>query len=100
MRPLHNYAADKHSMGTRSTCNKSQNQTKKLLPGLFLLWCMKCRKCVGYTVMKDAESPRTAMEFLYTHCPTAPDIFQLDNACNLLAFLLDRDLSGSKTCSS
>ena len=88
---LHNYEADKTSMYTNSTCNNSQNKTGALLPGLFLLWCMKCRKCVGFTVMKDAESPRTAMEFLYAHCPSVPGIFQLDNACNLMAFLLNRE---------
>lgn len=91
VRQLRNYVADERTMGTSSTCNKSQNRTGKLVPGCMLFWCMECRKCVGFTVMKDAESPRTVMEFLFTRCPEAPSTFQLDNACNLLAFLLNRE---------
>lgn len=41
--------------------------------------------------MEDAESPRTVADFLYTRCEQPPSRFQLDNGCNLLAYVLNRE---------
>ena len=41
--------------------------------------------------MEDAESPRTVADFLFTRCLQPPRRFQLDNGCNLWAFLLNRE---------
>ena len=45
----------------------------------------------GFSVMEDAESPRTVSDFLFTRCEQPPSKFQLDNGCNLAAFLLNRE---------
>lgn len=86
-RSLSSYVSDMPALARATprefTCTKYKNG--QLLPGLFLFWCAVCRNCRGFTVMKDAESPRTVMDFLYTRCPVAPDRFQLDNGCNLMA---------------
>lgn len=41
--------------------------------------------------MEDAESPRTVSDVLFTRCEMPPSKFQLDNGCNLWAFLLNRE---------
>jgi hypothetical protein len=72
-------------------CNKHQRSNRKLIPGIMLFWCMGCRKCVMFSIMPDAESPRTVADLLRTHLPAPPQRFQMDNACNLHAFILNRE---------
>ena len=63
---------------------------RRLSPGIFLVWCSNCRACVLWSLMDDAESPRTPFDLLYTRMPEAPTQFQLDNGCNLQIFLKRR----------
>lgn len=78
-------------ISTADKCTKHQRPTGKLVPGLMLFWCMMCRKCVLFSLMPEAESPRTVADLLQTHMPAAPQRFQMDNACNLHTFVLNRE---------
>jgi hypothetical protein len=75
----------------QADCNKRQEQHKKLIPGCMMYWCMECRKCVGFNIMADAESPRTVMETLYTRWQSPPKYFCLDNGCNAYNYFLNRE---------
>jgi hypothetical protein len=91
-RPLRRYAADAGtSMGTDSSCTKHKRSTIQLVPGLILFWCGKCWKCRGFAIMRDAESPRTAFEVLFTRCQDAPTRFTYDNNCNEHHYCLNRE---------
>jgi hypothetical protein len=82
-RRLRLYLADQHSMGMAggSSCNKWQRSTMQLIPGIMLLWCMECGKCLMFAIMPASESPRTVFELLYTHLQQSPDLFMVDNGC-------------------
>lgn len=93
-RQLRAYAADAYKMakdGSTSTCNKYQVSALKLIAGYMIFWCTCCRKCILFSIMSDAESPRTPFDLLYTHMERPPQQFQLDNGCNLHNFALARE---------
>ena len=93
-RPLGRYTADERDMGgAASSCNKYQPSMRKLIPGYFIVWCACCRRCIMFSMMRDAESPRTPFDLIYTHMERAPQQFQLDNGCNLHSFALAREPS-------
>jgi hypothetical protein len=85
-RQLGSYAADDRDMGgCASTCNKYHPTMRKLIPGYLMVWCACCRRCVMFSIMRDAQSLRTPFDLLYTHMERAPQQFQLDNAtCTVL----------------
>ena len=93
VRPLRNYAIDFASGGMPKGCIKHQHSNCNLLPGCFLYWCCEpgCSMCIGFSVMKDAESVRTPFEFLYTRGETAPDSYQQDNGCNADQYFRNRE---------
>jgi hypothetical protein len=73
VRRLRHYAADAgYTMGTASNCTKYKASTMQLVPGACVWWCGICGACRGFTIMKDAESPRTIFTALYTRCQEAP----------------------------
>lgn len=41
--------------------------------------------------MRDAESPRTAFELLLIGCEKPPELFLMDNGCNVHNFALARE---------
>ena len=92
-RPLRSYLADRHDMGMAggSSCNKWQRGTIQLIPGVMLLWCMGCGKCLMFAIMPDAESPRTIFDLLYTHLQQPPELFMMDNGCNVHLFVKGRE---------
>lgn len=45
-----------------------------------------------FGIMRDAESPRTVFDMMYTRLAQLPDYFQLDNGCNFHSFILHREL--------
>ena len=63
----------------------------QLVPGILLWWCGCCGICRGFSIMKDAESPRTLFEVLYTRCPEAPQQLTYDNGCNTHQYFLNRE---------
>jgi hypothetical protein len=44
-----------------------------------------------FSIICNAESPRTPFDLMYTHMERAPLQFQLDNGCNLHSFPLARE---------
>jgi hypothetical protein len=88
-RRLRPYLADQHNMGmaSGSSCNKWQRSTMQLIPGIMLLWCLRCGKCLMFAIMPDSESPCTIFELLYTHLPQPPELFMMDNGCNVHLFV-------------
>ena len=47
-------------------CRKDPYRTKNLMPGLFVMHCPCCTRCLGFHVMQTAESPQALFEVLYT----------------------------------
>jgi hypothetical protein len=85
------YASDKYSQHTGSACAKHQTRNGRLTPGLFVVFCLDCGRCVGFSVMRHAESPRTPFEVFFTRWQKAPDVVVYDNACNAQQFVLNRE---------
>lgn len=57
-----------------------------------VIWCVKCEVAVMWSLMADAESPKTLFELLYAWLPadvTARVMY--DNACNALQYILNRE---------
>ena len=91
-RALRLYAADSYRMGgSASDCNKWQRSSMQLIPGYMLVWCACCGFCIMFAIKRDAESPRTVFDLLFTHMEQPLQQFQLDNGCNLHNFALARE---------
>lgn len=90
-RPLGEYAATERSMGTQSNCNKYKESKQRLLPGCLLGWCLDCGTCCSFSVMANAESPRTVFELLRTRWKEAPEMICYDNGCNTMQYCLNRE---------
>lgn len=96
------YHADRRVWATGSLCTKHQYQHRRLTAGAFVLYCLDCECCIGFLAMRDAESPRTLFEALYTRWPgCAPLLIVYDNGCHAHAFALNREAAwaaGSTYC--
>ena len=64
-------------------CVKSYKQNGKLGAGVILFWCVKHRECIGFSVLKKAESCAIVYEMLSSRFKTLPKVMIYDNACNL-----------------
>ena len=60
---------------------------------------MMCKKAVMWSLMANAESPRTLFELLFTRLPegTKPRI-TYDNACNTMQYMLNREPEFCRDC--
>ena len=47
-------------------CSKPGSQHAALLPGCLFYYCLCCRRCIGFHVMDNAESPKMPFVFFYT----------------------------------
>ena len=45
-RELRTYLADYVSQGSQPSCTKYKEAKRKLLPGMLLGWCLKCKRCL------------------------------------------------------
>jgi len=125
-RPLRLYAQDgvnsKDKSKALKPCTKHQRSNGKLSPGLMVrqltvpltraalsqtkppsalqvVWCMACTKAIMWSLMADAESPRTLSEQLFTRLPEgAQPRIMYDNACNTLQYMLKREPEFCKDC--
>lgn len=63
-----------------------------------MIWCVACRCAVAWSLIIDAESPATLFELLYVFFPDLHMRIGYDNACQFLAYALNRDpvWAGSK----
>jgi hypothetical protein len=48
------------------SCTKYKNFTKGLVPGMLVAHCPKCSSCLGFQIMRNAESPKTVFDVLMT----------------------------------
>lgn len=56
--------------------------------------CVKCERCIAFSLMPDSESPATLYEMLYCFFPPDQPIrIAYDNGCNFLHYCLNRDCS-------
>ena len=59
---------------------------------LQVLWCVGCRRAIAWSLMADAESPRTLFELLWAFFPIWLALrLSYDNGCNFLTFVLNRE---------
>jgi hypothetical protein len=65
------------------TCSKQYKLSGRLGAGLMLVWCVKHRECIGYSVLRKAESCKELYDILSTRMRVMPKIVIYDNACNL-----------------
>lgn len=86
---LPSYAQD--WFGFEGDCTKYQSNNRKLIPGIFVAFCLDCAMCVGFSVMSESESPKTPFEVFMTRWKKAPDTVVYDNACNLERYFLSRE---------
>jgi hypothetical protein len=84
------FPADPRTQKIGSSCVKYQNRHRQLKLGLFVVFCLDCQRCLGFSMMRHAKSPRTVMEFINTRFPVAPQLIVYDNACNAAQFALNR----------
>lgn len=67
----------------KSQCTKQYKSTGRLGAGLMLLWCVKHRECLGFTVLLKGESCKELYDILSTRFTQMPRVVIYDNACNL-----------------
>ena len=82
------YAADKYK--ENSGCRKITKRHARLSPGLFTMFC-KHGIAIGFQLMSDTESPKTAFNILVGRFPIIPKIIIYDNACKLHLYAIKRE---------
>ena len=62
----------------------------RYVPGLFTMFC-EHGVCLGFQLMRSAESPQTAFDILVRRFRTTPRVIVYDNACKLHVYALKRE---------
>lgn len=73
----------KHDMDDENICSKQYKASGRLGAGLMLVWCVKHRECIGFSVLRKAESCKELYDIMSTRMRKMPKIIIYDNACNL-----------------
>lgn len=71
-------------------CTKNTKQSGKLGAGVLLFWCASHRICIGWTLLTEAESPKSVYDVLATRFQKMPQYIIYDNACNLFEYCHNR----------
>jgi hypothetical protein len=58
--------------------------------GVQIIWCSICKCAVCWSLMTNAESPRTLFDLLYCFFPEQKMRVAYDNECNFLSYALNR----------
>lgn len=90
-RPYHSIVRDIYLNNEPSVCNKLYKNKGRLGAGTLLFWCGVHRKCLGFYIMKAAESCKTVYQILATRFRKQPRVIIYDNGCNLSEYILNRD---------
>lgn len=90
-RRLGKYHADVRTQSGGQRCTKYKYDAKNLTPGLFVLHCLKCGACLGFHMLRNAESPQALFEVLFTRWPEPPKVVVYDNNCHAHAYFLNRE---------
>lgn len=64
-------------------CSKQYKSSGHLGAGLMMVWCVRHRECIGFTVLRKAESVKELYDIVSTRMRKMPKIIIYDNACNL-----------------
>ncbi len=56
-----------------------------------LFYCLNHGKCLGFQILKEAESPKHVFDFLFSRLEKAPTTVVYDNACNLSEYCMARE---------
>lgn len=89
-RPYHSVVQDIYLNNEAAACNKLYKKQGRLGAGTLLFWCGVHRKCLGFYIMKSAESCKTVFQILATRFPKQPRVIIYDNGCNLSEYILNR----------
>ena len=89
-RPYCSIVRDIQLTNDATTCNKLYKKQGRLGAGTLLFWCGIHRKCLGFYVMKSAESCKTVFQILVTRFKKQPRVIIYDNGCNLSEYILNR----------
>jgi len=84
-------ALEESGDGGDNVCNKFYERMGGSTGGLGLIFCIWCKRLVGYQVLKFTESSRTLFDLILTRWDRPPDIIIYDNACNMHKFCLSRE---------
>ena len=71
-------------------CNKDYKQAGKFGAGTLLFWCADCSCCIGFDILKSAESVQHVYNVLVTRFTQMPRVIIYDNGCNLHEYILNR----------
>jgi hypothetical protein len=74
-----------------SRCNKDSKKAGRLGAGTLLFWCAQHRYCLGFVILKSAESISQVAETFISRFQTQPKVIIYDNGCNLHEYILNRD---------
>jgi Kyakuja-Dileera-Zisupton transposase len=70
-------------------CTKTYKDEGTCGAGLVPFWCLEHKMCLGFIVLKSAESPRQIAHAVLCRFPSA-HIIMYDNGCRLHEFILNR----------
>eukprot|EP00736_Rhodelphis_marinus_P013988 Rmarinus@m.18561 len=73
------------------SCTKHAQKSKDLTPGVFIISCLDCKRVIGWTVLRQAESLRTLFEILMTRWKVMPEVIIYDAACRFESYCLNRE---------
>jgi len=71
------------------SCNKHYAGHPTLAAGILTAFC-EHGICLGFSLMRNHESPNMPFTILLTRFPKAPEIVIYDNSCHLLSYCLNR----------
>jgi hypothetical protein len=64
-------------------CSKDYKRSGRIGAGVLLFWCLEHRECIGFNILRSAESCQSVYEVLSSRFPQMPRYVIYDNACNL-----------------
>lgn len=68
-------------------CSKDYKRSGRIGAGVLLFWCIEHRECIGFSILRSAESCQAVYAVLSSRFPVMPRYVIYDNACNLFEVL-------------
>jgi hypothetical protein len=70
-------------------CSKDYKRPGRIGAGVLLFWCIEHRECIGFTILRSAESCQSVYNVLSLRFPVMPQYVIYDNAFNLYEVTLN-----------
>lgn len=64
-------------------CTKDYKRAGRIGAGVLLFWCLEHRECLGFSILRSAESCQSVYAVLSSRFTVMPRFVIYDNACNL-----------------